>query len=75
MRKSGDRCFLHYGIREEDMQLIEQFCQTEGIDAEWLKDEILKPYQEENNKEGGIEDRKMKSIINKALKKIKQEGA
>lgn len=70
MKKSVDKCFLHYGIRQEDMHLIEQYCQTEGIDAEWLKDNILEPYQEESNKEGGIEDRKMKSLINKALKRI-----
>ena len=70
MRKGVDKCFLHYGIREEDMHLIEQFCQTEDIDPEWLKEYILKPYQEESNKEGGIEDKKMKSIINKALRRI-----
>ena len=70
MKKSVDKCFLHYGIRQEDMQLIEQYCQTEGVDAEWLKENILQPYQEESTKEGGIEDRKMKSIINKALKHI-----
>lgn len=70
MKKSVDKCFLHYGIRQEDMQLIEQYCQTEGVDAEWLKDYILQPYQEESTKEGGIEDRKMKSLINKALKRI-----
>ena len=70
MKKSVDKCFLHYGIRQEDMNLIEQYCQTEGVDAEWLKDNILQPYQEESTKEGGIEDRKMKSLINKALTRI-----
>lgn len=65
-----DRCFLHYGIRQEDMNLIEQECQADGIDAEWLKEEILKPYNEERNKENTIEDKKIKGIINKALKQI-----
>lgn len=37
MKKSLDRTFLNYGIRQEDMQLIESACQSEGIDAEWLK--------------------------------------
>ena len=40
MKKSLDRTFLNYGIRQEDMQLIESACQSEGIDAEWLKDYI-----------------------------------
>ena len=47
MKKSLDRTFLNYGIRQEDMQLIESACQSEGIDAEWLKDYILKPFHEE----------------------------
>lgn len=65
-----DRCFLHYGIRQEDMNLIEQECQANDIDAEWLKEEILKPYNEERNKENTIEDKKIKGIINKALRQI-----
>lgn len=52
-----DRCFLHYGIRQEDMNLIEQECQANDIDAEWLKEEILKLYNEERNKENTIEDK------------------
>lgn len=52
MKKSLDRTFLNYGIRQEDMQLIESACQSEGIDAEWLKDYILKPFH-------------MKSVITK----------
>lgn len=65
-----DRCFLHYGIRQEDMNLIEQECQANDIDAEWLKEEILKLYNEERNKENTIEDKKLKGIINKALRQI-----
>ena len=61
---------MHYGIRQEDMNLIEQECQANDIDAEWLKEEILKPYNEERNKENTIEDKKLKGIINKALRQI-----
>lgn len=52
------------------MNLIEQECQANDIDAEWLKEEILKPYNEERNKENTIEDKKLKGIINKALRQI-----
>lgn len=45
MRKGIDSTFLHYGVRKEDMALIEQSCQDVDIDAEWLKDNILKPYK------------------------------
>ena len=73
MKKSLDRTFLHYGIRQEDMQLIESACQTEGIDADWLKDCILKPFQEERNNqnEPNLEEKKVQKILKKALKEIR----
>lgn len=74
MKKSLDRTFLNYGIRQEDMQLIESACQTEGIDADWLKDCILKPFQEERNNQNEtiLEDKKVAKILKKALKEIKK---
>lgn len=73
MKKSLDRTFLNYGIRHEDMLLIESACQTEGIDADWLKDCILKPYQEERNNqnESNLEEKKVLKILKKALKEIR----
>lgn len=73
MKKSLDRTFLNYGIRQEDMLLIESACQTEGIDADWLKDCILKPYQEERNNqnESNLEEKKVLKILKKALKEIR----
>ena len=73
MKKSLDRTFLNYGIRQEDMLLIERACQTEGIDADWLKDCILKPYQEERNNqnESNLEEKKVLKILKKALKEIR----
>ncbi len=72
MKKSLDRTFLNYGIRQEDMQLVESACQSEGIDAEWLKDYILKPFHEERNNqnETTLEDKKVTRILKKALKEI-----
>lgn len=69
MKKGLDRSFLHYGIRQEDMDLIEQACRNAEIDEEWMKENILKPYNEERNNEA-IDDKKLKSILNKALKKL-----
>ena len=42
MRKGIDSTFLHYGVRNEDMSLIEQACQDSDINTEWLKEQILK---------------------------------
>lgn len=74
MKKSLDRTFLNYGIRQDDMLLIESACQTEGIDAEWLKDYILKPFQDERNnqKETNLDEKKVMRILKKALKEIKK---
>jgi len=69
MKKGLDRCFLHYGIRQEDMDIIEQACKSAEIDADWMKEYILKPYNEERNNEN-VDEKKLKSIINKALKKM-----
>ena len=76
MTKKGlDRTFLNYGIKQDDMTLIENACQSEGIDAEWLKDCILKPFQEERNnqKETNLDEKKVMRILKKALKEIKTQ--
>ena len=74
MKKSLDRTFLNYGIRQEDMLLIESACQSEGIDADWIKDCILKPFHDERNNqnEPNLEDKKVTRILKKALKEIKK---
>lgn len=75
MKKGLDRTFLNYGIKQDDMTLIENACQSEGIDAEWLKDYILKPFQEERNnqKETNLDEKKVMRILKKALKEIKTQ--
>ena len=70
MRKGIDSTFLHYGVRNEDMSLIEQTCQDSDIDTEWLKEQILKPYNEERNNQNFVEEKKLTKILKKALKNI-----
>lgn len=69
MKKGLDKCFLNYGIRKEDMDLIEQACHDADIDPEWMKDFVLAPYNEERNNEN-IDDKKLKSLLTKALKNL-----
>lgn len=56
------------------MMLIESACQSEGIDADWLKDCILKPFQDERNNqnEANLDEKKVARILKKALKEIKK---
>lgn len=72
MAKGIDRIFLHYGVRQEDMTLIEQSCQENDIDVEWFKEYVLKPYNEERNNQGvlTVDDKKLARILKKALKNI-----
>lgn len=70
MRKGIDSTFLHYGVRREDMALIEQSCQDSGINAEWIKESILKPYNEERNNQNFVEEKKLVKIVKKALKNL-----
>lgn len=75
MKKGLDRTFLNYGIREDDMMLIESACQSEGIDADWLKDCILKPFQDERNNqnEANLDEKKVARILKKAQKSRSNE--
>ena len=70
MRKGIDSTFLHYGVRNEDMALIEQACKDNDIDQEWLKEQILRPYNEERNNQNFVEEKKLTKILKKALKSI-----
>lgn len=70
MKKGLDRCFLHYGIKQEDMNIIEQTCIDSDIDAEWVKENILKPYQDEKNNQNFVEEKKLTKIMKQALKHI-----
>jgi len=46
MAKKGlDNSFLHYGIRREDMSLIEPLCTQHQLDFDWVQKD-----QKENSK-------------------------
>lgn len=72
MAKGIDSVFLHYGVRKDDMELIVQSCYEYGIDVEWLKEYVLKPYNEERNNQSvqTVDDKKLYKLLKKALKNI-----
>lgn len=70
MKKGIDSTFLHYGIRREDMEVIEAACQENGIDEEWMKESILKMYHEERNNQNTLDEKALGKIIKKALKEL-----
>ena len=76
MNKGLDSIFLHYGVRKEDMALIEQFCLDSGIDSEWMKEFILRELHEERNNQNANEDKKnnddkkIVKLLKRALKNL-----
>ncbi len=72
MKKGLDATFVHYGIRKDDLPLIETICQQHNIDFDWLKEDILKRYHEDRIQHGdGFVDKLVEKIVEKAILKIR----
>jgi hypothetical protein len=72
MAKKGlDTTFLHYGIRREDMSLIETISLNYQLDADWVKDDLLKEFHEKKVSKQEVDDKSIERLIDKALQKIK----
>lgn len=72
MEKKGlDRCFMQYGIRQNDIRIIEQVCEDHDVDSAWLEEHVLKVYHEKKNSNVPMTDkREVESLLKQALKKI-----
>lgn len=46
MPKGIDQKFVHYGIRRDDLQVIETLCEKYEIDVDWMEEMVLKAYHE-----------------------------
>jgi hypothetical protein len=69
-KKSLDTTFLHYGIRKEDLSMIEVLCTEHQIEFDWLKEEILKEFHEKKINNEDLDDKSIEKIIDKAIQKI-----
>lgn len=72
MAKGIDQKFVHYGIRRDDLSMIEAICDAENIDFEWLSEEILKAYHARRVDAIEIDDAATEEIIRTAIQKINQ---
>lgn len=72
MSKKGlDTLFVHYGIRKEDMQVIETLCNKFEVDFDWLKEDVLKTYHENKIKNEELDEKSLKKLLEKSLQKIR----
>lgn len=72
MTKGIDPKFVHYGIRKDDLSMIEAICESDGIDFDWLSEEVLKPYHAKRVDMIEINDNDAEEIIRAAIQKIHQ---
>jgi len=72
MSKKGlDTTFLHYGIRKEDISLIETLCTRYQLDFDWVKEDLLKEFHERKIRNLALDEKSIEKVIEKALQKIK----
>jgi hypothetical protein len=72
MSKKGlDTTFLHYGIRKDDMNIIESLCTVHEIDFTWMQENLLKAYHERKIKDQEIQEKDIEKMIEKALQKVR----
>ena len=72
MAKKGlDTTFLHYGIRKEDISLIETLCTNHNLDFDWVKEDLLKEFHERKIRNQELDEKSIEKVIEKALLKIK----
>jgi len=72
MSKKGlDTTFLHYGIRKEDISLIETLCTRYQLDFDWVKEDLLKEFHERKIRNLALDEKSIEKVIEKALGKIR----
>lgn len=69
MTKGIDPKFVHYGIRMDDLAMIEAICATEDIDFDWLSEDILKAYHAKKVDVIEMNDGDTEEIIRNAIQK------
>lgn len=69
MAKGIDPKFVHYGIRKDDLAMIEAICEAEGVDFDWLSEDILKAYHAKKVDVIEMSDNETEEIIRNAIQK------
>lgn len=68
-----DNNFINYGIRSDDLRVIEALCMDKDfqLDFGWLKEDVLREYHNKKMHDIEISDNDTENVINKALQKVK----
>lgn len=71
MAKGIDNTFVNYGIRKEDMAIIERLAKEAELDMDWIKEDILKEYHTKRVSSTEVSEQVVEGVIRNAIKKIK----
>ena len=67
--KGLDYTFVHHGVRQEDLKLLETIAIENEIDPEWLKN-LLQSFHEKKTKNAELDDKEIIKLIEEHLNKI-----
>lgn len=70
MSKGIDQKFVHYGIRRDDLAMIERICEMENIDFDWVSEEILKAYHARKVDMIEMDDASTEEIVRSAINNL-----
>ena len=70
MKKGLDRTFVAYGIRSEDLNLIETLCTQHQLDFDWLQEEVLKAYHDARIRDRDLDAKGVEKLIERALTRL-----
>ncbi len=71
MNKGLDGKFLHYGIRQEDLELIKSLCTKYDLDAEWVTEKILRAYHAKKVDAIEMQDSDVEQVIATAIQMLR----
>jgi len=73
MTKGLDAAFVHYGIRQADLNILEALAQKHQLDFEWVQEELLKKFHEQRTRDMVMDESALVKLIEKALQKLEVE--
>lgn len=71
--KSIDNTFVQYGVRKDDLAVLEILAQKHGIDFGWLQT-VFRGLNTEKLKHEDMDDKTVERLLESALENIRTDG-
>lgn len=69
--KGIDSTFVHQGIRQDDLKILEVIAKEQDIDFDWVKN-LLQSFHDKKIKNPEMEEKEITRLIEEHLQKINQ---